>query len=204
LRLQQVSPEVATFLSQLTAKATPNIVCIYGEESTLRETTSSSGIDAGAVLLTAAIAIPNLLRARIAANEASAAGTVRTVAVSEIAYSATYPRRGFASDLATLGADPYKAAPVSADHANLLNPTLVNASCTVGNWCTKSGFRFHLTAVCKKQLCGEFVVVGTPVSSNEGARSFCSTSDGMVRFKIGPPLTSLLSVSECQAWSPVR
>ena len=53
------------------------------------------------ILIIAAIAIPNLLRARIAANEASAVGSVRTLDTSEITYSATYGT-GFAP-LASLG-----------------------------------------------------------------------------------------------------
>src|SRR3954463_6876474 len=40
------------------------------------------------VLIIAAIAIPNLLRARIAANEASAVGSVRTIVTAEVSYQA--------------------------------------------------------------------------------------------------------------------
>jgi hypothetical protein len=71
-------------------------------------------------------------------------------------------------------------------------------------WCTKSGFRFKLAAVCKKQKYEEFVVVGTPETISTGTRSFCSTSDGVVRFETGPPLTSPVSVSECHSWSPLQ
>jgi hypothetical protein len=86
----------------------------------------------------------------------------------------------------------------------LIDFPLGNANCTAGTWCTKSGFRFRMTPVCKKQPCDDFVVVGTPLTSNEGVRSFCSTSDGGIRFKLGPPLTSPVSASECQAWSAIR
>jgi type II secretory pathway pseudopilin PulG len=107
-----------------------------------------------------AIAIPNLLRSRAAANEASAVGSVRTVNTAQVAYAATYPERGFAPNLATLGPDPRKASDYSAEHAGLLDGTLANASCTGESWCTKSGFHFRVSAVYSKKktsvrgLCG--------------------------------------------------
>src|SRR5689334_10341184 len=48
------------------------------------------------ILIIAAIAIPNLLRSRIAANEASAVGSIRTINTSEVTYASTYPQVGFA------------------------------------------------------------------------------------------------------------
>src|SRR5437660_12442129 len=99
------------------------------------------------------------------------------------------------SGLATLGPDPGGGAQ-SPNHASLIDPTLGNESCTADTWCTKSGFRFRLTAVCKQRLCKEFVIVGTPAGSSTGGRSFCSTSDGVVRFKSGAPLTSPVSLSQ--------
>ena len=49
------------------------------------------------ILIIAAIAIPNLLRARIAANESSAVASVRTLNTSEVAYQTAYPGVGFSS-----------------------------------------------------------------------------------------------------------
>lgn len=204
LSMRQVLPEMAESLSQATQETTPVVICAYGEESAIREASLSGGVDAGGVLVVAAIAIPNLLRARIAANEASAAATIRTANTAQVTYSSEYPQRGFARDLASLGPDPRGTDRFSADHASLIDATLGNARCTEGNWCTKSGFQFSITAVCDKQSCDEYVVVGTPVNSSTGSRSFCSTSDAVVRFKAGPPLTSPISVPECQAWSPLQ
>jgi type II secretory pathway pseudopilin PulG len=204
LTMRQVSPEMAELVSHTTAETPPAVIAGYGEESALREASRSGGVDAGAALVVAAIAIPNLMRARGAANEASAVSNLRTVNVAQVMYSGSYPERGFARDLATLGPDPSGARTPSADHASLIDATLGNASCKAGNWCTKSGFRFSITAVCQKQMCQDFVAVGTPVSNNSGTRNFCSTSDGVVRFKTGPPLTSAVSVTECQTWSPMQ
>ena len=152
----------------------------------------------------AAIAIPNLLRSKIAANEASAVGMTRTVNTAEVMYEATFPKRGYAPDLASLGPDPRQPTANSPDHANFINEILGNASCTGAAWCTKSGYQFRLTAACKLHLCTEYVVVATPLNANTGTRSFCSTSDGVIRLKAGPPLTAPVSVSECRAWAPVQ
>ena len=204
LTLRQVSPALAESLSHASAEASPMVIAAYGEESALREASRSGGVDAGAILVGAAIAIPNLLRARIAANESSAAANLRTANTAQVIYSSSYPQRGFARDLASLGPDPRGTGSSSVDHAGVIDATLGNASCTAGTWCTKSGYQFSITAVCKKQRCEEYVVVGTPIGSNSGTRNLCSTSDGVVRYRSGPPLTSPVSVAECRAWSPLR
>src|SRR5260370_29157909 len=54
------------------------------------------------ILIIAAIAIPNLLRARIAANDAAAASSLRTINTSQTTFVTTYPTSGFAPDLNTL------------------------------------------------------------------------------------------------------
>ena len=48
------------------------------------------------ILIIAAIAIPNLLRARIAANESSAVASIRTINTAQISYNSAYPTVGFA------------------------------------------------------------------------------------------------------------
>ncbi len=44
------------------------------------------------ILIIAAIAIPNLLRSRIAANEASAVGSLRSINTAEVTYASAYPQ----------------------------------------------------------------------------------------------------------------
>src|SRR5437762_11734103 len=58
------------------------------------------------ILIIAAVAIPNLLRARIAANEASAAQSLRQINTAEFTYNAAYPNIGYSSDMASLGGPP--------------------------------------------------------------------------------------------------
>jgi len=57
-----------------------------------------------AIILTiAAIAIPNLMWSRMAANEASAVQSLRTIQSAETTYTTTYPSIGFSARLADLG-----------------------------------------------------------------------------------------------------
>ena len=77
------------------------------------------------ILIIAAIAIPNLLRARMAANESSAASSVRTVNTAEVTYQSTYPTVGYAALLALGG--PIGAACVPAiASACLIDSVLAN------------------------------------------------------------------------------
>ena len=204
LQMRQVAPQMAGSLAQLTSVIKPQVVCLYGDESAIREASTSAGFDASAVLVAAAVAIPNLLRSRIAANEASAVATLRTAVTAEVTYAAAYPERGYAPDLASLGPNPRGTASYTLDHGGIIDASLGNPSCTSGAWCTKSGFRFSLAAGCRGKLCTDFVIVGTPISANTGERSFCSTSDGVIRSKTGPPVIAPVSISECRAWSPMH
>ena len=58
------------------------------------------------ILIIAAIAIPNLLRARIAANESASVSAIRTINTAEIAYSTSFPTKGYSDTLAALGGTP--------------------------------------------------------------------------------------------------
>src|SRR5271166_1913655 len=85
------------------------------------------------ILIIAAIAIPNLLRARIAANESSAVASIRTINTAMITYNSSYPTVGFATTLAVLGgaANPCVSA--------VGNACLIDSVLSSG---TKSGYNF--------------------------------------------------------------
>ena len=55
------------------------------------------------ILIIAAIAIPNLLKARISANESSAVGSIRTLTTASVQYAAQCPNLGFPAGLVNLG-----------------------------------------------------------------------------------------------------
>ncbi|MGA8648256.1 MAG: hypothetical protein WB628_15535 [Candidatus Sulfotelmatobacter sp.] len=205
LNLRRLSPEMMEAFARISPPTTPIVFRAYGEESAIRGISTSGAADAGMILVAAAIAIPNLMRARMAANESSAVANMRTVNTAQVGYSAAYPKKGYAPHLASLGPDPRGTSFYSAEHASLIDAALGNASCTSGTWCSKSGYNFSLMTDCRpEQVCKEFVAVATPTSGTTGTRSFCSTSEGVVRYKVGPPLTSPILPSECRQWAPVR
>ncbi len=84
------------------------------------------------ILIIAAIAIPNLLRSRIAANQASAIGSCRIINTTEVTYATLYGR-GFSSTLLQLG-PPAAGDPTSASAAGLIDSVLAAG--------TKSGYSF--------------------------------------------------------------
>jgi type IV pilus assembly protein PilA len=130
------------------------------------------------ILIIAAIAIPNLLRARIAANESSAASSVRRIATAEIAYNATYPTVGYSPDLASMGGPATGCSPTQSTACILDN--VVSSG-------TKSGYL--LNAVGFNGGAGPnsaFVASSAPVSFNvTGVRDFCVVSDGVLRNQPG-------------------
>src|SRR5580704_4930651 len=83
------------------------------------------------ILIIAAIAIPNLLRSKMSANEASAVGSLRTINTSAISYSTTYG--GYPQTLVNLG--PATSATSAA--ADLIDSVLSSG--------TKSGYTFTYT-----------------------------------------------------------
>ena len=97
------------------------------------------------ILIIAAIAIPNLLRARIAANESSAVSSIRTINTAQISYQSAYPTVGYAATLSALGpaAAGACAAPTSVN-ACLIDFAVSNASTAA---LAKSGYYFGLTTV---------------------------------------------------------
>ena len=198
IQLQPFSPQLA---SALPASSQPMAAAYraYGDETTIRGVSSAGGFDMAGVLIGAAVAIPNLLRARIAANEASAAGILRTLNTAQITYQAQYPRAGYARSINALAPDERNYKAYSPEHAGIIGHELVQ-ECSTDGWCTRSGYRFHIEAICKVQACKEFVTIATPLQSSTGHRNFCSTSDAVIHVQTGPPLQDQITASECRTW----
>jgi type II secretory pathway pseudopilin PulG len=158
------------------------------------------------VLIVAAIAIPNLLRAKISANEAAAASTVRTINTSQITYSTRFPQHGYASDLATLGPGPGGSCQDdgTAEHACLLDNLIAASRCTAGQWCSKAGYSYNVSAVCDSaRLCSNYVVTAHPIAfGSTGRKTFCATSDGVIRVRFGE-FRAALTPEECEEWPPI-
>jgi type IV pilus assembly protein PilA len=134
------------------------------------------------ILIIAAIAIPNLLRARIAANESSAVQSIRTINTAQVTYQSTFPTVGYASTLAELGpqgATGCTATPSSATSC-LLDYVLSNATAK-----PKSGYYFTDPGVTAAGgINVDYELDGTPAAVGQsGVRGFCSNSDGVIRFE---------------------
>src|SRR5205809_7671547 len=93
------------------------------------------------ILIIAAIAIPNLLRARMAANESSAVASVRTVTTGEITYQTAYPTVGYAPALVNLGGALGAACVPSSTTACVIDSVLANNGNPPGGG--KSGYTFN-------------------------------------------------------------
>jgi prepilin-type N-terminal cleavage/methylation domain-containing protein len=87
------------------------------------------------ILIIAAIAIPSLIRSRIAANQASAIESLRVLGTSEVTYAATYGN-GYTATLAAMGSPPSGTIP-NASAAGLIDDLLVSG--------IKSGYTFSYT-----------------------------------------------------------
>ncbi len=123
------------------------------------------------ILIIAAIAIPNLLRARIAANESSAVASVRTVNTAQITYNSSYSTIGFASSLANLAGT--SCAPPTSGGACLIDTQLAAG--------TKSGYSFGVSNVTGTPA-STYNVIAAPITPNQtGTRYFCSFADAVVR-----------------------
>jgi type IV pilus assembly protein PilA len=131
------------------------------------------------ILIIAAIAIPNLMRARMAANESSAVGSLRTVNTGQISYNSTYPTVGFATALINLGgASP--CTPGSAT-ACLIDSVLSQNGIPVNSG--KSGYLFTSgTGTVSSGLNVGYTVLAVPLKPNvTGLRAFCAEQDAVVR-----------------------
>lgn len=124
----------------------------------------------GIILIIAAIAIPNLLRARIAANEASAVGSLRAINAAMIAYNLTYPAVGYASQLSVLGSTPCNPNPTT--------PCLLDGLLAGG---TKSGYKFAAISAGEPPT-SKYYATAVPITPNfTGIQSFCSSEDTVIR-----------------------
>jgi len=126
------------------------------------------------ILIIAAIAIPNLLRSRISANEASAVGSLRSINTAEVSYSSTYPDSGYACSLGVLG--PTTGTP-SATAAGLIDGVLASG--------TKSGYSIAVGG-CSGTPAMAYTINASPVMPNQsGIRLFCSDQTGIIRYDPG-------------------
>jgi prepilin-type N-terminal cleavage/methylation domain-containing protein len=132
------------------------------------------------VLIIAAVAVPNLLRSRMSANEASAVASMRTVLTSEIVYSSMYTV-GFSANLILLSdggaaANCIPPAIPSANAACLLDSNIASG--------TKNGYVFVYVPTANGAATGSFKLNADPASPGSGQRHFYTDDTNVLRVNI--------------------
>jgi type IV pilus assembly protein PilA len=154
------------------------------------------------ILIIAAIAIPNLLRARIAANQATGVSNIRTITSAAIVYSSTY-NNGLPPSLTALGG----VGAANCNGAILLDETLTTPPYL------KSGYVYDYQPQgppitnpppsCGAPGFNEYLVTAVPVVvGTTGQESYCSDEPGVIR--IDPLGAKAASVGACQALPPLQ
>ena len=132
------------------------------------------------ILVIAAIAIPNYLRARMAANESAATSSIRTITSAEISYLTAYPTVGYASITQLGGANPCTA---SSSTGCFIDNNLATATTPPG----KSSYVYGLINTASTYYVGAY----PNLASSSGTRSFCATEDSVIRVDTtGAPIGS--------------
>ncbi len=124
------------------------------------------------ILIIAAIAIPNLLRSRIAANQASAVGSLRTLNTSEVTYSSTY-NVGFTATLSYLG--PTTSTVPTSTAAGLIDSVLAVGS--------KSGYSFTYSPgpTDSTGRINEYAFTAVPITTSTGTNYYFTDQSGVIR-----------------------
>jgi prepilin-type N-terminal cleavage/methylation domain-containing protein len=135
------------------------------------------------ILIIAAIAIPNLLKSRIAANEASTTSTLRTLNTAEVTFASTY-NSGFSDGLNRLGA-PAAGQP-DQNNADLVDPVLAGKTGTGNNTSfVKAGYIFTYAAAGSNTTFGyiaQYTINADPQArGSSGQRSFICNESAVIR-----------------------
>lgn len=126
------------------------------------------------ILIICAIAIPNMFRAKINANESSAVGSLRTISTAEITYAATYPTIGFSQNLTSLGGTSC-TVPTSTS-ACLIDNTLAQASSPTA---PRTGYYFTYTP---NSSVGYTTLADPAYWNQSGTKHFYTDATGVVHF----------------------
>jgi prepilin-type N-terminal cleavage/methylation domain-containing protein len=124
------------------------------------------------ILIISAIAVPNFLRSRLRANEASAVASLRVINTAAVTYSITYPDMGFPAQLSILGgANPCSS---SSAQACLLDDILAQG--------TKAGYLFVWTGDGLTPSVN-FTLTGTPQTAGaSGQNMYCTDQTGIIYY----------------------
>jgi type IV pilus assembly protein PilA len=149
------------------------------------------------ILIIAAIAIPNLIHSKMAANEASAVGSIRAINSAVVLYETSYI--GYPATLAQLGGN---GGPANCNNAQLIDDLLAGG--------TKAGYKVAIVpgivpvaqaavpSGCTPGYTDGYVVTANPVTvGTSGQRAFCSDTSGLIR--VNPTGTATYTPPNCDA-----
>jgi type IV pilus assembly protein PilA len=139
------------------------------------------------ILIIAAIAIPNLMRSKMAANESSAVGSLRTINTAEVTYSTEFPTIGYAANLGALGNAGSATPCTSAQAATSTASCLIDSVLASG---TKSGYTFTATPGGQTPAVTYTSSAAPVVLNNSGTRYFCSDQSGVIYYNQSAACTS--------------
>ena len=126
------------------------------------------------ILIIAAIAIPNFLRAKISANESSAVSSVHAVTTAEITYASVFNTIGFSASLADLGDGGTQPCPGTANASCFIDASLASG--------TKSGYNFTYVQDSTATPSQGYTITATPtVMDITGQRAFYSDQSNIIR-----------------------
>jgi type IV pilus assembly protein PilA len=124
------------------------------------------------ILIIAAIAIPNLLKSKMAANESSSVGSLRTINTGEVEYASSCPNVGYSATLAEL----------NSGAACIGGKGIIDAVLAGG---TKSGYTFAYAPVASGGLNATYTTTALPITyQTTGQRSFFSDQTGVIRYAL--------------------
>jgi type IV pilus assembly protein PilA len=154
------------------------------------------------ILIIAAIAIPNLLRARMAANQASGASTIRTINSATIVYSSTY-NNGLPPSLAAMGGAGVANCNAAGLLDNILTTPPYHKSGYVYDYQPQGPPITNPPAACAAPGFNEYLATAVPVVvGNTGQESYCSDEPGVIRVDILG--VQAASIAACEALPPLQ
>lgn len=144
------------------------------------------------ILVIAAIAIPNLLRARMQANQSAAVATLRNINNSEATYIIEFSSLGYADTFVKLG----PGTPCDSNHSCLVDDVIGCAA----QPCTKSGYNYFMASSAAAAPITDYRTTASPFGwASTGLENFCSMNDGILRKELAPTakLAAVVSQTDC-------
>lgn len=144
------------------------------------------------ILIIAAIAIPNLLRARMQANQSAAVATLRNINNAQATYNIEFSSQGYADTFVKLG----PGTPCDSNHSCLVDEVIGCAT----QPCTKSGYNYFIASSVAAAPITDYRTTASPLGwASTGLENFCSMNDGILRKELSPAgkLGGVVSQADC-------